>query len=306
MEISAELVQRLIADQFPEWSWLPIAPVPQQGNDNRTFRLGQELSVRMPSHRAYVAGIEKENVVLPLLTSHVRVGLPSPVATGEPSDEYPFPWSVRRWLTGSHPENDPDLDRTRLAEDLGRFLVDLREIPADRGPMAGEHSFFRGCHPSVYGDQVQAGLRTLGPDTDEAMCLAIWSDAVRTVWRPAPVWLHGDLAPDNLLTLDGRLSAVIDFGTCAVGDPVCDLVIAWTFFDPRERAIFRNAVGLPEDAWARARGWALWKALITLADPNSPGAQLAIQKRALSALLDEAASVTSIATGRPRPRSQAQ
>lgn len=137
--------------------------------------------------------------------------------------------------------------------------------------------------PSVYGDQVQAALSRLVDHIDGRACEAIWFDATRSAWHTSPVWVHGDVAVENLLTAGGQLSAVIDFGTCAVGDPACDLVIAWTFLEGDEQQIFREAIQLPDDTWTRARGWALWKALITLTQPDSP--QHETQRRALARLL---------------------
>jgi aminoglycoside phosphotransferase (APT) family kinase protein len=270
VEIDVDVVHRLVGEQFPAWSDLPVTPVRHQGIDNRTFRLGEDLAVRLPSHERYVASVTKEDTFLPLLSEHLTVAVPTPVAVGRPNHEYPHPWSVRRWIVGETPDREPGLDRGRLAGDVGAFLRDLREVPAADGPVAGAHSFYRGCHPSAYGDEVQVALSDLGDQIDVAACRAIWRDAVRTVWSSAPVWVHGDVAVGNLLTVHGQLAAVIDFGTSAVGDPACDLVIGWTFFTGDEREIFREAAGLPADAWARARGWALWKALITMGDPDGP------------------------------------
>jgi aminoglycoside phosphotransferase (APT) family kinase protein len=288
VELTAETARRLVADQFPRWADRPVRPVERQGNDNRTFRLGDDLAVRLPSHPSYVAGVAKEDHALPLLARHLGVRVPEPVATGEPTAYYPHPWSVRRWTDGEHPHLDPSLDRCRFAEELGGFLRDLRAVPADGGPVAGEHSFYRGCHPSVYGDQVQAALDRLGDEVDVDACRALWRRAVRTVWPHAPVWFHGDVAVGNLLTDGGGLVAVIDFGTCGVGDPACDLVIAWTFLERDERAVFRDAVGLDDDTWACAAGWALWKALVTLDYPESRYREE--QAAALARLLDDAAA----------------
>jgi aminoglycoside phosphotransferase (APT) family kinase protein len=285
VEISVGLVRRLVVGQFPQWSDLPIGPVDRQGNDNRTFRLGDHLAVRLPSQESYVAGISKEDMFLPLLAEHLAVPVPAPVATGRPAGEYPYPWSVRHWLPGDVLDSDPPLDRPALARDLGAFLRELRRVPASDGPAAGLHSFYRGCHPSVYGDQVQQALLDLGDQVDVAGCRAVWLEAMRSAWLPEPVWFHGDIAPGNLLTAAGRLSAVIDFGTCGVGDPACDLVIAWTFLSGEERQIFAEAVGLPDDAWARARGWALWKALVTLTDPGR--AEDETQRLTLARVLEE-------------------
>ena len=292
MELNMDLVHRLVDEQFPQWSGLPITPVAEQGNDNRTFRLGDRLSVRLPSHQSYVAGIAKEDRFLPLLAERLSVAVPAPVATGRPTAQYPYPWSVRHWLPGSTPDRDSKLDRARFARDLGLFLRELRTVPAHDGPPAGAHSFYRGCHPEVYGDQVQAALRELGDQVDVPTCTAIWHDALQSTWETAPVWFHGDVAVGNLLTVNGNLAAVIDFGTCGVGDPACDLVIAWTFFGREERQIFREAVELPDDAWSRARGWALWKALISFSDRSHP--QHETQARALQELVAD-----TVTTGAP-------
>ena len=283
--VDTEVVRRLIDEQFPEWSGLPIRPVPHQGNDNRTFRLGDDLALRLPSHERYVAGITKEDTVLPVMGQHLTLAVPVPVATGRPTVDYPYPWSVRCWVVGDTPDRDPHLDRARFAHDLGGFLRELRAVPTVGGPAAGQHFFYRGCHLSVYGDQVQVALRELAGQVDVAACEAIWLEAVRTVWSSAPVWVHGDVAVGNLLTTDGRLSAVIDFGTCAVGDPACDLVIAWSFLEGEGREIFQDAAGLPADTWARARGWAMWKALTTATNSGDP--QHPVQMQALARLQEQ-------------------
>ena len=285
MDITEELVHRLVTGQFPQWSHLPIRPVAMQGNDNRTYRLGDHLALRLPSHESYVAGISKEDRFLPLLAGHLSVSVPVPVATGDPTGDYPFPWSVRHWLPGDAPDSDPLLDRIRFAGDLGAFLHELRTVPVQDGPTAGRHCFYRGCHPSVYGDQVQEALIALADQVDVDACKAIWRAALRSAWSTAPVWFHGDVAVGNLLTVEGQLSGVIDFGTCGIGDPACDLVIAWTFLRGDERQNFREAVSLPDDAWARARGWALWKALITMTEAES--SQYETQADTLVELLEE-------------------
>lgn len=270
--IDADLVHRLVATQFPGWADLPVREVAHQGWDNRTFRLGDDLSVRLPSAAGYVPAVEKEQRVLPYLAARLDVPVPEPVATGAPDADYPFPWSVRRWLPGSVLVDVPDADRTLAATDVAAVLVQLRSLPVGPGPAAGAHSFHRGAHPSHYAAEVVAALDRLGARVDRRACEAVWDAATRSAWSGPPVWFHGDVAPGNLLVDDGgRLSAVIDFGTCGVGDPACDLVLAWTFLDPDARRVFRDAVGLDADTWARARGWALWKSLIMLAGSAGPG-----------------------------------
>jgi aminoglycoside phosphotransferase (APT) family kinase protein len=242
-----------------------------QGWDNRTFRLGSSLSARLPSAAGYVPAVEKEWRVLPYLAARLSLPVPTPVALGVPGPGYPFPWSVRRWVDGATVLATPGLDRVALARDVAAFLVQLRGIPTADGPPAGAHSFHRGAHPSFYASEVEAALDALGDRVDAVACRAVWDAACATRWDGDPVWFHGDVAAGNLLVTAGRLGAVIDFGGCGVGDPACDLVFAWTDLMPEERVVFRDAVGLDPDTWARARGWVLWKTLIMLAGHLGPG-----------------------------------
>lgn len=271
-DIDAALVERLVAEQFPEWAGLSVHEVDPQGWDNRTYRLGNELSVRLPSAAGYVAAVEKEQRVLPYLAPRLDVPVPEPVGLGTPTDGYPFPWSVRRWIDGTVALRAPLLDHSRFAADVAAVLRQLRAIPAADGPVAGAHSFHRGAHPSHYASEVVAALDTLGASVDRRACERVWHEAVGSAWEGPDVWFHGDVAPGNLLVDgSGGLSALIDFGTCGVGDPACDLVLAWTFLDAGARGVFRDVVGLDADTWARGRGWALWKSLIMLAGSAGPG-----------------------------------
>lgn len=268
--IDEALVRRLVADQFPEWAGLPVRSVPRQGWDNRTFRLGDQLTVRLPSAAGYVAAVAKEDRWLPELAPLLPVPIPTPVAVGEPAHGYPFPWSVRRWLDGRPLDATAPASRSALAAAIGDFLVALRGVRlpgAPVGPLAGAHSFFRGCHPGAYADEVQRALETLGSRVDSAACWRIWREGMVTVWTDDPVWFHGDVAVGNILLDEaGALGAMIDFGTCGVGDPACDLQIAWTYFDGPDRRVLREHAALDDDCWRRARAWALWKELITV-DP---------------------------------------
>jgi aminoglycoside phosphotransferase (APT) family kinase protein len=287
-DIDAGLVERLLAEQFPDWAALPVREVEHQGWDNRTYRLGDELSVRLPSASWYVPAVEKEQRWLPFLAPRLPLPVPEPVGLGQPGGGYPFPWSVRRWLDGTLALHASGIDTVRFGHDVGTFLRRLRSVPAVDGPEAGAHSFHRGAHPSWYAAEVEDALAVLEGSVDVDACRRVWERACATEWDGPPVWFHGDVAPTNLL-VDGRgtLSAVIDFGTCGVGDPACDLVLAWTFLDGDARRAFRDAVALPDAVWERARGWVLWKALIMLAGvPAGPGGRDE-HERVLAAVLAE-------------------
>ena len=268
MEIDEELVRRLVDAQFPQWRGLGIRRVVPGGWDNRTFRLGEGLLVRLPSAEGYAAAVAKEQRWLPVIAREVPLAVPVPVGLGTPSSEFDSPWSVYRWIEGTPAGDVPDMDLTALAADLARFLTALSKVDAQDAPAAGPHSFWRGAHPRVYDEDVQRCLARLQGRIDSAAARAIWTAALNTDITSPPVWFHGDIAPGNLLLQDGRLSAVIDFGTSGVGDPACDLAIAWTVLDDQAREVFRD--GMPWDAatWVRGRAWALWKTLLILDDAS--------------------------------------
>lgn len=270
-DLDVPLVRRLVAVQFPAWAHLPIAPVEPGGWDNRTFRLGGDMSVRLPSAEPYAAQVHKEQRWLPRLAPHLPLPVPVPLAMGEPGDGFPWHWAVYRWLDGGPATTARIDDMCELATTLARFLTALQEIDPSGGPEPGPHNFFRGASPAVYDRETREAISALQGRIDTDAPTAVWEAALAAPWRGDPVWFHGDVAASNLLVRDGRLGAVIDFGCAGVGDPACDLTIAWTLFAGRSREAFRGSMAVDDGAWARARGWALWKALITFADRLGPG-----------------------------------
>ncbi|TMB41983.1 MAG: aminoglycoside phosphotransferase family protein, partial [Chloroflexi bacterium] len=243
---------------------LAITPVGLDGNDNITFRLGEEMAVRLPSAERYVAQVDKEQRWLPILAPHLPLPIPQPLAKGAPAYDYARPWSIYRWLEGSPASIDLIADLGRFASDLAEFLVALYRIDPSGGPAPGPHSFFRGGPLSTYDAETRGAIAALNDEIDTAAATEVWEAALAATWKGSPVWVHGDVSPDNLLVDHGRLRAVIDFGCLAVGDPACDVTIAWTFFFGESRDTFRAGLPLDGATWARGRGWALWKALITL------------------------------------------
>lgn len=257
------VVRRLVREQFPQWAHLEIRPVALPGWDNQTFRLGDTMSVRLPTADTYALAVEKEHRWLPVFAPQLPKPIPVPVGRGLPADGYPYPWSVYQWLEGEPAMTAPIFDLTAFARDVAEFLVALEAIDATDGPEPGRHSWFRGGPLEVYDADTRAAIEALGDRIPAAAATRMWETALRTSWPKAPVWFHGDVAAGNLLVREGRLSAVIDFGTSGVGDPACDLVLAWTMLSGPSRAVFRDVRGLDDDTWDRGRGWALWKALIT-------------------------------------------
>ena len=273
--IDVPLVRRLIQRQFPQWADLEIKPVSNGGWDNRTFHLGNTMIVRLPSAEGYAPQVAKEQRWLPFLAQQLPLPIPAPLALGTPSEGFPFPWSVYGWLEGETASLETIADLTRFASDLARFLKALQGVDATDGPPPGQHSAFRGAPLAHYDAETRAAMTKLEGRIDTVAARDVWNAALRATWSGEPVWFHGDVALGNLLTENGELSAVIDFGCAGVGDPACDLVIAWTLFTGEARNAFRSRLQLEAATWARGRGWALWKALITLAgivQTNAPEA----------------------------------
>jgi aminoglycoside phosphotransferase (APT) family kinase protein len=287
VHVDACLVRRLLAEQFPHWADLPLRPV-GGGWDNRTFRLGDSMSVRLPSAEAYAAQVDKEQRWLPRLAPHLPLPIPAPLAVGRPRGGYPWPWSVYRWIEGEE-ATTARVDEADLATALGRFLVALQAVDPAGGPRPGRHCFFRGGPLRVYDAETRDALAALRGEVDGDAAAAAWEAALATRRRGAAVWVHGDVSAANLLVTRGRLGAVIDFGCCAVGDPACDVAIAWTHFSARGRAALRAALPLDDGAWTRGRGWALWKAVVTLAEHRgSDPVKAATARRTIEAVLGDA------------------
>ena len=273
-DITVDLVRTLVAEQFPRWAALPIRRVQPEGWDNRSFRLGDELSLRLPSAEGYVAQVEKEHRWLPWLRPRLPLLIPKPVARGGPGCGYPWPWSVYRWIEGEPVQTASGVDQEMLARDLAAFLQALHRVDASEGPPPGAHSFHRGGDLRIYDGETRSALAVLDDVIDTDAAKDLWERALPSRWPRSPVWVHGDVATSNLLVRDGRMAAVIDFGCSAVGDPACDLVIAWTHFSG-DREAFRSGMPLDKETWARARAWALWKALIWLARDRAAAVPIA-------------------------------
>ncbi len=261
--ITTALVQELISIQFPQYAHLPVAPVPHQGNDNRSFRLGSHLIIRLPSSAAYSEQVPKEQHWLPLLAPHLPLPIPRPIAVGSPTTSYPYTWSIYGWIEGSTASKKTISNLSLFAVDTAHFLIALQNISTHGGPVPSTHNFYRGGPLSIYDTETRTAIAALTNPTDQNIATIIWNRALSSSWYKPPVWVHGDIAVGNLLTINSRLSAVIDFGCMAIGDPACDLVIAWNMFDNKSREVFKQEFNYDDATWHRAQGWALWKALIS-------------------------------------------
>lgn len=262
VETDVALVQRLLADQFPRWSGLAIEPVASYGTDHDIYRIGPQLAARLPRIAWATDQAVKEATWLPWLAPHLPLALPVQLARGRPGHRYPFEWSVYQWLPGDD-ANGSLTDLDQAAVDLAAFVTALRVVSTAGAPARAPHG--RGG-PLLEGDeQVHRSVAQLGDRVDASAVLRCWRQALEVpAWNGREVWVHGDLLPGNLLVVDGRLSAVIDFGGLNVGDPACDLQPAWNVFTGASRARFRAELVVDEASWLRGRGWTLLQAVVAL------------------------------------------
>jgi len=286
--IDDTLVRRMVTTQFPHWADLPVRSVAAGGWDNRSFHLGDGMIVRLPSSADYAAQVEKEHRWLPKLAPLLPLPIPTPLAMGKPASGYPWRWSIYRWIDGDTATPERIRDLSGFAASLAQFLVALQRIDPTGGPAPGLHNFFRGGSLTTYDAETRQAIAVLSGKIDTAAATEVWEAALRTTCNRSPVWIHGDVSAGNLLVQEGRLSSVIDFGMLGVGDPACDLSIAWTLFDGESREAFRAMLPLDPDTWARGRAWALWKALIVaagLAETNA--VEASVSWRIIDRVLEE-------------------
>lgn len=289
--LSADLVLALLTEQHPDLAALPVRLV-AHGWDNATFRLGEDLAVRLPRREAAAHLVEHEQRWLGELARRCPVPVPAPVRTGRPGAGFPWAWSVVPWFPGTHAADEPVAARTAWAPALAEALAALHAAaspdapvnPVRGGELADRSAALRGRLEHLEARSPGAAARAE----------ALWEDALAAPrWAGAPLWLHGDPHPANLVVRDGRLAALLDFGDLTAGDPACDLATAWLTFDDEGRAAFRersdslaDAAGPPDPGrWRRAAGWALVMASAMVAHGDDDPPIAATGAHAVRALL---------------------
>lgn len=271
LNIDLPLVRALVDRARPEFAAFPLRRLDSSGSTNALFRLGADLLVRLPRQRGGSTSIEKEATWLPVISAALPVAVPEIVAVGEPWFGYPEHWSLVRWLDGSVP-SVPGAGAHELARDLAEVVTAFRAIDVPAGALKDPalHTY-RGdpldAMDEPTRDAISACRAIDGFPLDLDKVARIWQDAMELPDAhdvSSPRWYHGDLFAENLLVRDGRLAAILDFGGLGIGDPTIDLIVAWEVLDDYGRQVFRQATGVDESSWLRARAWALSLALITL------------------------------------------
>jgi aminoglycoside phosphotransferase (APT) family kinase protein len=256
LAIDEALVRRLLAAQFPAWADAPLDRVEPRGTVNAIFRLGDELSVRLPRRDGPTTAGGNELEWLPKLAPLLPVEVPVPVAQGHPSTEYPWFWEIHTWVDG---QTIPvaGIDAIQAARDLAALIGTLQEIDPAGAPPGRGIPLAERDRETRYWLARFAGDPTVTAEWERALAAPAWDGA--------PVWHHGDLDARNWLVRDGRISGVIDWGAMGVGDPACDVMVAWKLHSPEARDAFRDALPTDDATWERARGWVLSQAVAILA-----------------------------------------
>ena len=287
VDTDESLVDRLLAAQFPQWADLPVERFHSAGTDFALYRLGDDMAVRLPRIPSATGQVDKEHRWLPTLAPLLPLAIPAPLAKGTPGEGYPWQWSVYRWLEGENAIIERIADPRQAATALAQFIAALQRIDTTGGPPSGPHNFFRGVPLAMRDSRTRAAIASLHGMLDIDAVTAAWEAALQVpAWHGPPTWIHGDLHSGNLLSVQGRLSAVIDFGGLGVGDPAGDLIVAWNLFSAETRDVFRSALTVDDATWARGRGWALSMGLIALPYYHRSNPVLAgINRRAIDEVL---------------------
>jgi aminoglycoside phosphotransferase (APT) family kinase protein len=257
VDIDAGLVGRLVAEQFPHLADLPITEVRSTGTVNAIYRLGDRLCARLPRVAEWAPDLDREWRWLPELAPRLPLRVPEPVGRGRPGGSYPFSWTIYGWIDGQPYADGLVDDERRAAEDLARFVVDLRRIDPVGAPRGGRRPLRE--LDAVTREVIESARGVIDGDA----AVAAWERALRApAWAGSPVWIHSDLLRPNVLVRDGRVCAVIDFGGVGVGDPAADVIAAWSVFGRAGRGVFRAALEVDDGTWERARGFALHQAAL--------------------------------------------
>lgn len=276
---------RLIVGQFPELSGKWISHLDTKGTDNHIFRVGEDLCARFPKVAWAASTAKREAAALPHFAG-APIAVPEVYGLGAPGDSYPHEWSILSWLPGEPLEDGALADPASSAHQLADFFAFVRSVPADPVFRFGADNNGRGAPLAKRSARFQESLSRL-PNVNSDWANRIWAEALQAEPAGAPVWLHGDVHPGNVLIEDGRICGVIDWGLCGVGDGACDLLSAWAMFDSAPRDVFRKAIGASDAEWLRGAGWALSMAVIYLPYAYEHGLRCDMSEKMIDRLMEE-------------------
>ena len=259
IEINENIVKQLINEQFSQYKDLPIYKINSMGTVNAIYRLGDEYSVRLPRISWAVESLFREIQILPVIAKKVTLTIPEVIEKGEPTDKYPFNWAIYKWIEGDIYDNSI-IDEVRAVEALARFVNELSSIQVSGNELKTGRKPLRELNEITI-----KALKESRNEIDAEKALKCWKELFKTeAWDGNPVWIHADLLKSNLLVNNGMLSAVIDFGSAGIGDPAFDITPAWTVLTSKTREVFKRLVKADDNAWLRAKAYALHQAALII------------------------------------------
>ena len=259
IDINMALVRRLLTEQFPHLAERPITLIRSTGTVNAVYRLGDDLCVRLSRGAKWADNPDREWEWRPQNAPHVSLAIPQPVARGKPTNIYPYPWAIYRWIEGASYQDDLISDERQVAHDLVNFILELRRVDRQGAPRGGRAPLSE--LDAVTRSAIEASRGVI----DTKAVLAAWNRSLAVpAWNGKPVWIHGDLLKSNLLVRNDQLCAVVDFGGVGIGDPAADVIPAWAVFNRVGREAFRQALAVDDETWNRARGYALHQAVMII------------------------------------------
>ena len=259
VRVSPALAAHLVAAQFGQWVGLPLMPLAAGGSDNTLIRMGENLVLRFPRRAEVAAQVAVEAAGLPQLAPYLPLAVPRIAGVGAPGFGYRFPWLVLHWLPGIDAHTAPPGDDLATARVLAGFVQALRGVQIPEAmPRMGHDRHLRPRDAFT-----RTMIARITDEADPALINQRWAQALALPdWNAAPVIVHADLHPLNLLTEGGTLTAVIDWGGLCAGDAAHDLICAWMVLQDAGRALFRDVLQVDDATWARGRALAFSKAVM--------------------------------------------
>lgn len=266
--IAEDTAKAIIYNQFPDFSGVAIRKNSIQGHDHTVFRIGKKHIAAFPNAKKYGERIQQLSQFLSQIKLKISIQISEILKIGAPAHGYPFLWSISTFIEGESANLCFEaIDLNKFTIDLSTVLNEFKMISMETVSLfPGKENWYRGGDLAEYNHQVIEAFGILKNTINYEILYKIWLKALGSSWQLKPIFVHGDIALGNLIVKDKKLCGIIDFGTMCVGDPACDLMIAFTVFSQENRKIFKKELDYDRNTWYRAMGLTLWKALIEYAE----------------------------------------
>lgn len=257
VEISEQLVRRLLGEQFPEFAESSLSLL-GEGWDNAAWLVGDDWGFRFPRRQLGADVILSEFAVIPTVADRLAAPVSCPLRIGQPTAEYAWPFAGYPMISGVElcQAAPAAAQRLKLAEELGLFLRSLHDISADEALQLGApHDTFGRLDIERRSTQAREQLSKaakIGIIDSPARWESLLDRLVPLCKPPVTDCLvHGDLYSRHVIVKtcdaeseeDARLAGIIDWGDVHAGDPSADLACAWSLFDVAGRRQLLESYG---------------------------------------------------------------